>query len=268
MRLAAIDYHLRSNDTRLCGQAKGLGIEALELTRSSLMPDRRWLSLPDGTSRWYTAALSLGISIESLSATFAYEWSPLDRQARPDATIIDAVADLVNMAAYTGARMVHVPCLEAPAPKHDSEARAIIDLLNPVLEKAHERHIVVALETYWPADAARRLSQFDPTVLQVSMDVGNTVALGRDPAIELDILGDSLGQLRLRDRRRHEIFRSLPLGHGDVDWSSVQQQVVKLSRRPQMVLASTGGASLMESHASAQRLLYQLLSEPQFSRVA
>jgi sugar phosphate isomerase/epimerase len=268
MRLAAIDYHLRSSDARLCASAKGLGIAALELTRSTLMPDRRWLSLPDGTARWYTAALSLGIAIESLSATFAYEWSPLDRHARPDVTIIDAVADLVNMAAYTGARLVHVPCLDSPAPKVDSDARKIIAHLNPVLEKAHERQIVVALETYWPADAARRLSQFDPTVLQVSLDVGNTVALGRDPAMELEILGENLGQLRLRDRRRHEIFRSLPLGHGDVDWSGIQQQVVKLSRRPQVVLASTGGASLMESHASAQRLLYQLLSEPQFSRVA
>ena len=86
--------------------------------------------------------------------------------------------------------------------------------------------------------------------------------------VELETLGPSLGQLRLRDRRRHEIFRSLPIGHGDVNWSGVQQQVLKLSERPQIVLASTGGASLVESYASSLRLLYNLLNEPAFSRVA
>ncbi len=268
MRLAAIDYHLRTNDARLCTQAKALGIAALEITRSTLLPEHRWLGQPDGTTRWYSAALSMGIAIESLSASFAYEWSPLDRQGRPDTTIIEAVADLVNSAAYVGARMVHLPCLESPPPREVSDCRKIMEHFHPIIEKAHERHIVVCLETYWPADVARRLTQFDPTVFQVSFDVGNCVALGRDPAIELDILGDSLGQLRLRDRRRHEIFRSLPLGHGDVDWSSVQQQVVRLSQRPQVVLASSGGASIIESHASAHRLLYQLLTETHFSRVA
>ena len=47
MRLAAIDYHLRTSDARLCAQAKGSGITAIELTHSTLLTDRRWLGEKD-----------------------------------------------------------------------------------------------------------------------------------------------------------------------------------------------------------------------------
>ncbi len=268
MRLAAIDYHLRTSDARLCAQAKGSNITAIELTHSTLLADRRWLSQHDGTTRWFTSAMATGISLESLSASFAYEWSPIDRKGQADATIIDAVTELVEKAAYVGACCVHLPCLEAPPPQNPADLRRIVNQLAPVLEVARERSLTICMETYWPADLARSVAEMDPQNLKVSFDVGNAVAAGRDPVVELETLGPSLGQLRLRDRRRHEIFRSLPIGHGDVNWSGVQQQVLKLSERPQIVLASTGGASLVESYASSLRLLYNLLNEPAFSRVA
>ena len=268
MRLAAIDYHLRTADSRLCAQAKGSGISALELTRSTLLPERRWLGQPDGSSRWFHSALAMGVALESISASFAYEWSPIDRKGRVDETIIDALADLVETASYVGARGVHVPCLDAPPPQNPADLRRNVNYLSPVLEKARERSLSLYLETSWSADLARSVADLDPQHLKISFDAGNAVAVGRDPVTELEILGSSLGQLRLRDRRRHEIFRSLPLGHGDVAWSAVQHAVLKLSERPQVVLASTGGASLVESYASAQRLLYNLLSEPALGRVA
>lgn len=268
MRLCAIDYQLRSPDSRICSQAKGLGVAAIELTRSTLLPESRWLGQPDGASRWFSSALAMSIALESISASFAYEWSPIDRKGRVDETIIDALAHLVETASFVGARGVHAPCLEAPPPKNPADLRRIVNFLAPVLEKAQERSIALYLETYWPADLARSVADLDPDFLKISFDVGNCIAVGRDAITELETLGSSLGQIRLRDRRRLEIFRSLPMGHGDVPWSAVQQQVLKLSDRPQVVLASTGGASLVESYASAHRLLYNLLSEPAFSRVA
>lgn len=268
MRLAVIDYHLRTSDARLCAQAKGLGISALELTHGTLLADRRWLSQHDGTSRWYTAAMAMGVALESLSASFAYEWSPIDRKGRADATIIEAVSDLVEKASYLGAGCVHVPCLEAAAPKNPADLRRTIEYFSPALEKARERSLPLCLETNWPAELSRSVAELDPEFLKISFDAGNAVASGRDPVVEIETLGPTLGQLRLRDRRRHEIFRSLPIGHGDVNWSGVQQQVLKLSERPQIVLVSMGGASLVESYASSMRLLYNLLSESVFSRVA
>lgn len=268
MRLAAIDYHLRTTDARLCAQAKGLGVSALELTHGTLLTDRRWLSLHDGTTRWYTSAMAMGVAIESISATFAYEWSPIDRKGRVDAAIIDAIAQLVEKAAYTGAGCVHVPCLEAAQPENPADLRRTIEYFSPALEKARERSLPLCLETNWPAELSRSVADLDPQFLKISFDVGNAVAVGRDPVVDLETLGPSLGQLRLRDRRRYEIFRSLPIGHGDVNWSGVQQQVLKLSERPQVVLVSLGGASLVESYASSMRHLYSLLSEPVFSRVA
>lgn len=268
MQLAVIDYHLKTADSRLCAQAHGLGISALELTLSTLLPERRWLGQPDGAFRWHNSAMALGIAIESVSASFAYEWSPIDRKGRPDSMIIEALADLVDTGFYAGAVGVHIPCLDAPAPHQPADCRRFIDFLAPVIEKAKERQMKLFLETYWPADLAGGVANLESGILSISFDPGNCIAAGRDPVSELATLGSSLGQLRLRDRRRHEIFRSLPLGHGDVNWSTVQQQVLKLSNRPQVVLASTGGATLVESHASAVRLLYHLLNEQAISRVA
>lgn len=268
MRLAAIDYFLKTTDARLCAQAKGLGISALELTQGTLLTDRRWLSQHDGTTRWYTSAMAMGVALESISATFAYEWSPIDRKGRVDATIIDAIAELVEKAAYMGAGCVHVPCLGAPQPENPADLRRAIEYFSPALERARERNLALCLETNWPAELSRSVAELDPQFLKISFDVGNSVAVGRDPVVDIETLGPSLGQLRLRDRRRHEIFRSLPIGHGDVNWSAVQQQVLKLSERPQIVLVSLGGASLVESYASSMRHLYNLLSEPVFSQVA
>lgn len=268
MRLAIIDYQLRVSDTQLCAHAKGLGVSAVELTQSTLLTERRWLGMPDGTSRWLHSAMSMGITLESISALFAYEWSPVDRKGRGDVTVIEAVVDLLDKAASVGASVVHVPCLEAKQPENPADLRRIVQFLSPALGKARERNLTLCLETSWPADLSRSVADLDPDILKISFDPGNTVAVGRDVLTELQTLGPSLGQLRLRDRRHHEIFRSLPLGHGDVNWSGMQQEILKLSQRPQIVLASTGGASLVESHASAHRLLYHLLSEPAYSRVA
>lgn len=268
MRLAIIDYHLRQPDHRVCAQAKAWGLPALELTRSALLPERRWLGQHDGASRWYSAAMALGVSLQSLSATFAYEWSPINRQGQADITVIDALTDVIDTAGYLGISTVHVPMLDAPAPKQISQLLNVFESFTPVLERARERQIHLCLESYWPAQLARELAELDPGTLRISFDAGNAIALGREPALELELLGPALGQLRLRDRRRHEIFRSLPIGHGDVDWSGVQQQIIKLKQRPQLVLAATGGAALIESHASASRLLYSLIREQQFSRVA
>jgi sugar phosphate isomerase/epimerase len=268
MRLAIIDYHLRQPDHKVCAQAKAWGFPAVELTRSAILADRRWLNQHEGAGRWYSAAMALGITLESLSATFAYEWTPVDRQGRIDTTSIEALEALIETAGYLNISCVHIPLLEAKPPRTGADVQQLHDVLSCCVEKARLRQIHLCVESYWPAELQREFCEREPGTLQVSFDVGNCIALGRDPAFELEMLGHHVGQVRVRDRRRHEIFRSLPLGHGDVDWSAVQQQVVKLSRRPQLVLAATGGASLIESHASASRLLYQLVSEPQFSRVA
>lgn len=268
MRLAAIDYHLRTPDLRLCAQARGLGIGALELTKGTLLSERRWLGQPDGSQRWYSSAISMGIAIESISATFAYEWSPVDRKGRVDSTIMESIADLVETASHVGASGVHVPCLEAAPPQNPADLKRMIQFFAPALERARERGTPLFIETSWPAELSRSVADLDPEYWKVSFDAGNAVAVGRQPVVELETLEHSLGQLRLRDRRRNEIFRSLPLGYGDVDWSGVQQHVLKLSQRPQIVLAATGGASLVESYSSAHRLLYNLLSEPVVSRVA
>lgn len=134
MRLCAIDYHLRTPDSQLCAQAKGLGINGLELTRSSLLTERRWLCHPDGPARWYASALAMGITIESVSAIFAYEWSPIDRHGRPDTTVIDAARDLVDTAAYLGAGIMHLPLLDAGHPKTYGELCRIVEHLGPILE--------------------------------------------------------------------------------------------------------------------------------------
>jgi len=267
MKLAAIDYHLRTTDARLCAQAQGLGISALELTRPSFQGDRRWLSSAEGISRWYQSALAMGISLESYSATFAYEWPLIDRKGRVDLTSVDALADLVHSAAFLKIPLLHVPLLEAAAPKNPGDLRRYHQYLLPALEIAKQYHVQVSLETNWAADLSLSLAEMDKA-LSISFDPGNCIALGRNPLHELITLEHCLGQIRLRDRRRHEIFRSLPLGHGDVNWSELQQQLVKMSRRPQFVLAATGGAALLESYASAGRLLYQLINEPLFHKVA
>ena len=125
--------------------------------------------------------MATGISLESLSASFAYEWSPIDRKGQADATIIDAVADLVEKAAYVGASCVHLPCLEAPLPQNPADLRRIVNQFAPVLEVARERNLTICLETYWPADLARSVAEMDPYNFKVSFDVGNAVAAGRDP---------------------------------------------------------------------------------------
>lgn len=267
MRLAVIDYHLRTTDARMCSQAQGLGISALELTRQAHHGERRWLGSADGMARWFQTALAMGISLDSYSATFAYEWPLIDRKGRVDLTSVDALVDLISTASVLKIPLIHVPLLEATTPKHPGDLRRYQQYLSSALEVASQYHITLALETNWPADFSLSVAEMD-SALSISFDPGNCIALGRDPLHELLTIGARLAQIRLRDRRRHEIFRSLPLGHGDVNWSALQQHLVKQSSRPQFVLAATGGASLIESYASAGRLLYHLLDEPFVQKVA
>ena len=79
-----------------------------------------------------------------------------------------------------------------------------------------------------------------------------------EPVEEPIIREQRLGMLRgTTEERLGAVRAAIPL-LADVEDASLRE----------VVLASTGGASIIESHASAHRLLYQLLTETPFSRVA
>jgi sugar phosphate isomerase/epimerase len=158
--------------------------------------------------------------------------------------------------------------LDAPAPHHAREQSALVQAIAPVLSQAERRRIRVGVETTWPADLKRAASEAAGPVLTVCYDPGNALAAGRDPVAEIRLLGPSLGQLRLRDRRRREILRSLPLEHGDVDWAGVLSQLNEVKQLPLAVVAATGGAPIQESYATAQRLLAPWFAQPALEQVA
>jgi hexulose-6-phosphate isomerase len=202
-------------------RARALGLGAIEwIVESPLETNPLWTD--DGVEQIRACVEASGVRIDHVCADCFIEMPLLRVTGRELARRRSMLARIIRHAAKIGARGVDVPFLDASAIHSVDEESEVCRALQPALDVAQETGIRIGLETSLPpARLAALVTALDHPAVGVTYDVGNSAALGYDPADEVDRYGTAIVHVHLKDRTRGG--GSVPLGTGAADFPRVFQ---------------------------------------------
>jgi len=134
---------------------------------------------------------------------------------------------LQNVSSF-GVTDIVIPCVDQSSLRtKDSFAEFIKNLL-PIEEVAHKNDINLSLETdLAPSLFGELLENFQSDKVTVNYDIGNSAALGYDFSEELDIYGDRISDIHIKDRLLGG--ESVVLGSGNANFFGFFESLKKYS---------------------------------------
>lgn len=192
-------------------------IDCLEWLYDDLDASGNPLSYPAGVADIRAAVRDSGVPVASICAHWFVEHPLL---GAPASAALDKLRWLGDQAQEIGAGRIVVP-LEAPPDLEPSRRRAaVLEWVARLAPLAEPGRPVLALEYACELPELRGLvAAMASTGLMLNYDIGNSAGLGLNVGGELDLIGDRLGSVHLKDKSRGGA--SVPLGLGAADFAAL-----------------------------------------------
>ena len=130
---------------------------------------------------------------------------------------VDLLRRLVRHVAHLGVTDIVIPCVDAASLKSAADQDRLMAALTEIVPACAEASVRLALELDLPPGATRHLlERCQSPWIRVNYDVGNSVAMGFDPAEEWAAYGTHISSVHVKDRLHGG--GTVPLGSGDVDF--------------------------------------------------
>jgi L-ribulose-5-phosphate 3-epimerase len=150
--------------------------------------------------------------------------------------------------AAVGISIVVVPLVDNGRLDSEEEREALVAFLNGRAAFLAERGLRVVFESdYAPAELAAFIACFPPGVFGINYDIGNSAALGFDPAAELDAYGHRVMNVHIKDRVLGGT--TVPLGTGNADFNVVFAELARIGYGGNYILQTARAAD--GDHAAA-----------------
>jgi hexulose-6-phosphate isomerase len=196
--------------------ARALGLPLMEWTLDDDGLDENPLMTEEGRREIRMLAAAHDVAIPSLTADFVMQ-APFFRVAGAARRgRIETLCDVIEAGAQIGIRIVVVPVVDEGSLRDAGEQAAFAEGMAAVATVLEATDSVVAFESDLPPPAlAAWIDGFPPRRFGINYDIGNSAALGFDPAAELAAYGERILNVHVKDRRRGGT--TVPLGEGDAD---------------------------------------------------
>lgn len=253
MKLAILEHLLQVPEDEVFATAKQLGFDGVELSFGAYQPTDRAIWQPGGPARLRQRAAEEGIEVPSLSAGYFNRHALIDPRIEARKKNIETLDQLIELCGQGEIPVLVVPCYGANELRRPADERLLRDVLQPLAAKAAAQNVILAIETLLPIDEQTQLlERLNSPAVQLSYDVGNARAAGRDVIAELRLLGDAICNIHIKDRDRREPFASVPLGQGMVEFEPTLRTLSEIGYDGWLVLDTPSGD---EPLASARRNL-------------
>jgi hexulose-6-phosphate isomerase len=147
---------------------------------------------------------------------------------------------LIELCPEMGIGRIVLPFVDASKIRDDAERDQVIANLRSVLPIAERHGIELHLETdLAPAAFRAFLDRLEHALIKVNYDAGNSASLGFLPAEEFAAYGSRIGSFHIKDRRLGGT--TVPLGHGDADFATLREQLVRYNYRGDFVMQVARG---------------------------
>lgn len=148
---------------------------------------------------------------------------------------------LISICPELGITRIVLPFVDASRLSGRKDSEDVLFVLNQVLVQAAQDGVELHLEADLdPRSFKAFLDEIRHPLIKVNYDSGNSGSLGYSPAEEFAAYGDRIGSFHIKDR----VLRggTVPLGTGDVDFSSLRRALIDIDYRGDFVLQVARGA--------------------------
>ncbi len=166
-----------------------------------------------------------------------------------DQNLLDLRADFLEIChscVEVGIKMVVVPLVDNGRLDNIEQENILIDFLLEQQPFFLENNLMVIFESdYAPAELARFIGRLPPESFGINYDIGNSAALGFNPAEEFAAYGERVNNVHVKDR----VFQgtTVPLKTGDADFDVVFRELARNNYHGNFILQTA--RSFIGNHA-------------------
>jgi len=198
-------------------RAHEAGLACIEWVYEQETESENPLRTDAGVAEIRRLASETGVAVWSVCADYYMTERLISRGGVPQAKPMAHLAWLIGRIGSLQARYLVLPFVDASSLVSPREREALATFLKTVAPAAEAAGVELHLETdLTPSEVVRLMEGLGEPSVRLTYDIGNSAALGRDPAEELPAIQPWLGSVHVKDRLFHG--QSVPLGSGAADF--------------------------------------------------
>jgi L-ribulose-5-phosphate 3-epimerase len=156
------------------------------------------------------------VSVISVCADY-FMMAPLhgknDKEVEKSICIIH---QLIDASVRLGIKDIVIPCVDKSSIQNKLLRDRFQEVIADVIPKANQSEVNLSLESDLnPSQIAELLNKLDSKHVTINYDIGNSASNGYDPGEELDVYGERISDIHIKDRTLGG--GSVELGKGDAD---------------------------------------------------
>lgn len=200
------------------------------------------LETPEGRADLRQMAERSGIRVASICADYFMD-RPFVGTAPPVMDeLIDRLVWLISICPDLGIARIVLPFVDSSKIAGRLDSEQALHVLHAVLARARGCCVELHLETDMsPANFRSFLAEIDDPLIRVNYDSGNSGSLGFTPGEEFAAYGERIGSFHVKDRVLGG--GTVPLGQGDVDFSSLRHALIDIDYRGDFVMQIARGVA-------------------------
>ena len=197
-----------------------LGIDCIEWIFEYEGADQNPLSSAAGIKEMLAIQKKTGVAIHSLLADYFMVKKLFGHDAKEVQEAVRMLNFLIAQCQKCGIPLIEIPLVDASALKTESDKASLRTNLKESLQQAETQGITLSLETALPPKEFRDfIATFKTRALKINYDMGNSASLGYEPSEEIELIGDYIANVHIKDRVK--AGGTVPFGEGNTDFSAV-----------------------------------------------
>ena len=200
--------------------AAKLGLDCIEWVFEYPNYDKNALFLENGAESIIDLSKLHDVNVNSVVADY-FMVKKLFCEKDEDLNLnINIFYELIRKCSMAGIPIIEVPLVDSSSMRNSAEKREVIKNLLPLIDYAQELNIKISIESdLEPTLFKNFITDFNHNNIFINYDMGNSASLGYDAQEEIDLLGNKIINVHIKDRIRNGT--TVPLGTGDTDFKRV-----------------------------------------------
>lgn len=228
--------------------AKEIGIQLMEWTVDSKKIESNPILLSDEHTSITKLSNTNNISIPSVTDDFFMENPPWNSDIEE---IVSIHRNILAGMEIVGSRILVIPLVDNSTILNEAREAIFFEFIAQIESALREYSIKIAIESdFEPKKLSKFISKFDPDLVGINYDIGNSASLGFNSAEELDLYGDRVINVHVKDRKLGGT--TVPLGKGSADLPMTIQLLEKIGYKGNYILQTARAEDGKHSEAIAK----------------
>jgi len=215
--------------------ANDIDIRVMEWTLDQENLKQNPLMMEEGRRRIKFLSEKFNLKIPSLTGD-CFMQAPFWKAEKTKAKFLQKdFIDVVNASSNLGIKYIVVPVVDNGSIETQKQSSYLAAFLNDQIELFKKNNIKIIFELeLTPSDVGKFIEKYTSEIFGINYDIGNSASMGYDPIEEINIYGDRILNVHVKDRLLGG--STVELGRGNADFDKVFSLFKKINYQGNFIL--------------------------------